>query len=415
LGSFDMSKPPQESPANLPDRAQGLNAASGSRPQLSTDHFALKLGLFYGAYFLFGGILLPFFPLWLESRGLGAREIGLVIAVPTLARIFATPVIAHQADRHGALRAALVIASIVGALAMVVVGLVEGFVAILVVYTVAAMAFSPLLSLSDAYAVSGLTARGRAYGPVRLWGSVTFIVGNVGAGLLLDFIIPGQLIWLIVAALAVNVAAALALAPVEVAGPARLATRGAARQLWRNPAFLAVVATIALVQPSHTLYYAFSTVAWRGAGFDGLTIGILWGVGVAAEIVLFAFSARLPPALGPTVMLAIGAAGATTRWAAMAFDPPLALLPLLQCLHAASFGATHLGAMAFLARAVPKELAATAQGTIATTSGIIAAVATGLSGLAYAASGSLAYLMMAAMACAGLACALGAHRLWRDR
>ena len=31
-------------------------------PKFSTDGFALKLGLFYAAYFLYGGIQLPFFP-----------------------------------------------------------------------------------------------------------------------------------------------------------------------------------------------------------------------------------------------------------------------------------------------------------------------------------------------------------------
>ena len=38
-----------------------------SRPQQSTDGFDLKLGLFYAAYFLIGGIQLPFFPVWLEA------------------------------------------------------------------------------------------------------------------------------------------------------------------------------------------------------------------------------------------------------------------------------------------------------------------------------------------------------------
>ncbi len=32
----------------------------------------------------------------------------------------------------------------------------------------------------------------------------------------------------------------------------------------------------------------------------------------------------------------------------MAFDPPFVLLPFLQCLHALSFCATHMGAMQFL-------------------------------------------------------------------
>ena len=141
-------------------------------------------------------------------------------------------------------------------------------------------------------------------------------------------------------------------------------------------------------------------------------IGALWAIGVVTEIVLFALSARLW--FGPVALLAIGAAGAVIRWTAMAFDPPLALLPGLQLLHAASFAATHLGMMGFLARAVPRELSATAQGVIATATGIVMAAATGLSGLLYASAGSLAYLAMAGMALAGLCCALIAGRQSRD-
>ena len=77
----------------------------------------------------------------------------------------------------------------------------DGAVAILAAFTVAMAALSPMLSLSDAYALAGLGARGRTYGPVRLWGSVAFIAGNVGAGFLLEVIAPGHLIWLIVLAL----------------------------------------------------------------------------------------------------------------------------------------------------------------------------------------------------------------------
>jgi PPP family 3-phenylpropionic acid transporter len=127
-------------------------------------------------------------------------------------------------------------------------------------------------------------------------------------------------------------------------------------------------------------------------------------------VALFAVSGKLPKALSPTALLAIGGLGAVVRWGAMAFDPPAAMLPLLQLLHAASFGATHLGVMGFLSRAVPRELAATAQGFIATLSGVVTASATALSGIAYAASGSLAYLMMAAMTLIGLLGALAARR-----
>ena len=376
-----------------------------------TDRFALKLGLLYAAYFLFGGIQLPFFPLWLEARGLDPQIIGAVVAVPTLVRILVVPLVAHQADRHGALKAALVISAGGGALALVVVGLASGTAAIIAAYVAAAMAFAPLLALSDAYALSGLGVRGRAYGPVRLWGSAAFIVSNVGAGFLLAVISPGRLIWLLVAALAATSLAAAALVPIERSRPLAAGPAPVSGGPWRGPLFWAVVGAASLVQGSHALFYGFSTLDWRAAGLEGSTIGFLWGLGVLAEIVLFAFSARLPAWMGPTALLAAGAAGAVLRWTAMAFEPPVALLPLLQILHAASFAATHLGTMGFLALAAPRGRIATAQGLVSTVSGIVMAAATALSGLVYAAAGSLAYLGMAAMALAGLGCAVAAHRM----
>jgi PPP family 3-phenylpropionic acid transporter len=384
-------------------------------PQFSTDHFAWRLGLFYAAFFFFGGVQLPFFPVWLEARGLDARTIGIVIAVPMLVRIVATPLITQAADAFQALKATLVIASVVGMLAMAVVGSVQGAIAILIAYVVAMAACSPVLPLTDAYALSGLAQRGRAYGPVRLWGSVAFIAGNVGAGWMLWWIAPGHLIWLIVGSLVVAVLAAVALVPLDA--PARPPPGAAAfsrLSLLRDPTFVAVALASSMIQSSHAFYYGFSTLAWRAAGFDGVTIGLLWGLGVAAEIVLFALSGRLPAGLRPTTLLAIGGAGAVLRWTAMAFDPPAAALPALQLLHACSFGAAHLGAMGFLSRAIPRDRAASAQGLVATASGIISASATGISGAIYAASGSLAYLVMAAMALIGLISALAAGRWWRS-
>src|SRR5262249_17810049 len=117
--------------------------------------------------------------------------------------------------------------------------------------------------------------------------------------------------------------------------------------------------------------------------------------------------------LSPTLLLVVGGAGAIVRWGAMAFEPPVALLPALQLLHACSFGAAHLGLMGFMARGVPRELAATGQGFVATASGLVNASATFASGMVYAATGSLAYLLMATMALTGVLSALYAGRMWQ--
>jgi PPP family 3-phenylpropionic acid transporter len=134
---------------------------------------------------------------------------------------------------------------------------------------------------------------------------------------------------------------------------------------------------------------------------------------VIAEIVLFAVSGRLPPVFQPVTLLMIGATGGALRWAAMALDPPALALPWLQLLHALSFGATHLGALSFVARHAPAGQGATAQGYLAIAQGVAMAAATGLSGWLYGAFGSHAYAAMALAAVAGGVCGYVAHRARR--
>ena len=353
---------------------------------------------------------LPFLPVWLAAKGLNADMIGIVLAIPMIVRVFAIPLATRHADRHDALRMAIVIAAAGAVVGYGVVGLAQGAAAIAAAFVFASVFYTPIMPLADAYALRGLARVGRAYGPVRMWGSAAFIAGSFGAGVLLDVAPARDLIWLIVAAAVITAAAACLLKPLAPhAGSARAAELSSARGVWRDPAFLAVAAAASLIQASHAVLYGFSALDWRAGGLDGAAIAALWALGVAAEIVLFAISGRLP--IAPTTLLLVGAAGAVMRWGAMAFDPPAILLPPLQCLHALSFGASHLGALGFIARTIPPKLGATAQGYLAVALGLAMAASMALAGVLYARWGSLAYGAMAVLAVAGGVCALAARRL----
>jgi PPP family 3-phenylpropionic acid transporter len=305
---------------------------------------------------------------------------------------------------------AIVIAAAGAVVGYGVVGLAQGAAAIAMAFVFASVFYTPIMPLADAYALRGLGRLGRAYGPVRMWGSAAFIVGSFGAGVLLDVTAARDLIWLIVAAAVITAAVACALKPLGPhLGSAPQAGLSFAGGVWREPAFLAVAAAASLIQASHAVFYGFSALDWRAAGLDGAAIAALWALGVAAEIVLFAISGRLP--IAPTTLLLIGAAGAVIRWGAMAFDPPAILLPALQCLHALSFGASHLGALGFIARTIPPKLGATAQGYLAVALGLAMAASMALAGVLYTRWGGLAYGAMALLAAAGGVCALAARRL----
>ena len=371
--------------------------------------FALRLAIFYAALFAALGVQVPFLPLWLAAKGLDASTIGMVLSVPMLMRLLAIPLATRIADRHDALRAIIAIASALAMLGYGAMGLAQGALAVITAFALASIFYTPLMPLADAYALRGLGALGRAYGPVRLWGSAAFIVGSFAGGLVLDVVPARDLIWLVAAALVITASAGCTLSPLAPRETSTAKPLRSARDLLRDPALLAAMAAASLIQASHAIYYGFSTLDWAAAGLDGSAIGALWALGVVAEIVLFAMSGRLPVA--PTTLILFGAAGAAVRWGAMAFDPPAVLLAPLQCLHGLSFGATHLGALGFIARTAPAEASATAQGYLAVALGLAMAAAMGVSGVLYARWGSFAYVSMALLAAAGGMFALAARRL----
>ena len=106
----------------------------------------------------------------------------------------------------------------------------------------------------------------------------------------------------------------------------------------------------------------------------------------------------------------IGGFSAALRWAATALAPPLAVLFVVQMLHALSFGATMLGTMGLLAHRIPGHSLATAQGTLTASSGLVSATATIICGRLYGEYGQSLYFGMAAMAAAGALVTLAMRR-----
>jgi MFS transporter, PPP family, 3-phenylpropionic acid transporter len=375
--------------------------------------FVPRLAAFYAALFIVPGIQMPFFPVWLEAKDVDAKLIGIVLALPMVVRVLAIPVITREADRRD-VRAVLVVASFAAVIGYTLVGLSTGAIAILITYALASLFSTPLMPLAETYALKGLVARGGVYGSVRLWGSFAFIFGNFAAGFEADAIPARHLIWLTVAASALVGIATWTLAPLATSA-VETSAHGAPRQkLLSDPAFIAVLVAASLIQASHAVFYGFSAVQWHAAGLDGTFIAALWALGVAAEIVLFAAQGRLPPFFTPTVLLLIGASAGVVRWLGMALDPPALVLPWLQMLHALSFGATHLGALMYLAHHAPAGQAATAQGYLAIVAGLAMAAAMGISGVLYEDFGGRAYAAMALVAFAGGACGFVAHRTRRE-
>ncbi|MGN6114554.1 MAG: MFS transporter [Nitrobacter sp.] len=360
--------------------------------------FAVRLAVFYGTLFGLVGTHLPFFPVWLKAIGLDASWIGIIIAVPAVTRFTTLPFVTGLAERRQTLRGAIIATAFLTAIGFSAVGLSRGAVVVFAAYVFTACVWTPMVPLTDGYALKGVARYGLNYGPLRLWGSAAFIAGALACGLLVDLIAPQHLIWVIAAMAAAGAIAGLGLGPIDAPGTTAAGSAGAAGLL-SNLGFLAIILTSALIQGSHAAYYAFASITWQASGFDGLTIAGLWALGVVAEIVVFALSPRFT--VSPVWLVIIGASSAVVRWLVTAQEPSIAILVAVQLMHGLTYGATLLGTMGLLVRNVPSHVAARAQGYLAACSGIVASSASILSGVIYAQHGQGVYYVMAVMGAVG--------------
>ncbi|HVX75797.1 MAG TPA: MFS transporter [Bradyrhizobium sp.] len=360
--------------------------------------FATWLSLFYGTTFGLGGTYLPFFPVWLKAVGIDPSWIGTIVAAPAVTRFTVLPFLTSLAERRQAVRGAMILTAFATAAGFTVIGTQHQPLSVFLCFAATACVWTPMVPLTDAYALRGVASYGLNYGPLRLWGSVAFILGALACGLLVDVIAARDLIWVIAGMAWIGALMGLGLRPLaQVRGAvAEIHHAGA---LLRDPGFLGIILASALIQGSHAAYYGFGSITWQAAGLSGLTIAALWAIGVIAEIVVFALSPRFT--LAPAMMVMIGALSGVLRWTLTAQEPPLALLALLQVLHCLTFGLTQVGIMSLLVHHVPGHVMARGQGYLAACSGMIYTAASILSGMVYARYGQGVYYLMAAMAFSG--------------
>jgi len=303
---------------------------------------AFRFGGFYFVYFATLGAIMPYWSLYLQSLGLAALQIGVLVGAIQITKIFAPNVWGPLADRSGRRMAVARGTALATLLAFLPLYGLDTFWAMLPVVAGFAFFHAGPLPLVEG-AVWDVVQRYRAhYGRLRLWGSVGFIATAVGLGPVLDHLGMVRLLdFLSVLLLAVFAFAFLVPEPGHSQGAAG---GGSLLGTLRRRPVWGFFATTFLMQASHGAYYGFFSILMADHGYSGLAIGLLWGLGVAAEVVVFVYTDQLVRRFGVRAMLAASLLLAALRWWAIGTTDALAWLLLAQILHAATFATFHAAA-----------------------------------------------------------------------
>jgi MFS transporter, PPP family, 3-phenylpropionic acid transporter len=374
----------------------------------------LRLAGFGAAYMFAAGAFMSYWPVWLRDRGITDPEIGTLYMTRQVVGIVAMLGIGFLAHRVGRSRGILLVLAIGAALLMGAYELSYSFLALVLVGLVWGWIWSPVLALYDGVLVNEAKARDFTYGTLRMWGSVAFIAGTLSCGVAVDHFGPPSVLY-------VGWAGVLCLVPLALLLPGSGRAKGARghapfriRDLLSSRPFVLFMIAAGLCQASHAVLYSFGTLTWRAAGLDDVTISLLWGESVGVEILMMMASGWVMQRIGITGLIGLGIACGIVRWTAMAFTTELPALVFLQALHAGTFAACHLGAMAFIQRALPASGVALGQSLYyALGTGTAQAIIYQFAGVLYATYGQRAFLGMTAISVVALIALLALARLWR--
>jgi PPP family 3-phenylpropionic acid transporter len=327
------------------------------------------------------GVFFPFFSMYLrENAGLTGTQLGAVLAVLPLVGIAAQPMWGSLADRTGLRARVLVLLSLGAAACYTALGVAQGFAAILLATALLAAFSTPLLPTCVSVTLALSAGAGpNAFGRIRVWGTVGFLLLVVSFPWLLDAFQegrdlaaveggpskPGLALMFPVTGALVLIGGLVALAIPRSGALALRAHRGDWRRLVRHGPyvrllFFALVAYLCLQGPMG-MFAVF--VRARGGTLE--SVSQMWILMLLLEIPLIALSGATLARVGARGLLAIGVIAGGLRWAICGFAPDLRWIYAASLLHGVTVTGLVIGAPLYVEAAIPGRLRSTGQGILA--------------------------------------------------
>ena len=305
-------------------------------------------------YFAAIGMFNPYAPLWFKELGFSTLAIGAIASLQSWTRILSPYAWGWLGDRSGQrvvivrVAALLCVAAASGLIFAREYAWVAFFTALLFLVNGA------IVPLSEATLAAHLNRGGEMdtarYGRVRVWGSIGFIVTVVAAGGVLQAVGIDLFPLLVTGMFGLLLVAALRL-PATREDVTRHADAPAVTTVLRRPEVAWFFASIFFTVLAHTSLYAFFSLYLDSLGYAKGTVGLLWAVSVAVEIVFFWFQGRWFGSLAPHRWLAWAAGLSVLRFAVVAWaGGHVGWLVFAQLLHAVTFAGHHAACIVLINR-----------------------------------------------------------------
>jgi PPP family 3-phenylpropionic acid transporter len=303
-----------------------------------------RLSGFYFCYFSTLGSFIPYWSLYLKDTGFNALEIGELTALLVGTKIIAPNIWGWLADYSGKSLRLIRYAAFLAAVVFSGLLFKSGYFWVALITVAFSFFWNATLPQYEAATLYHLKDQAHRYSQIRLWGSVGFIVAVLGVGRFLDDLGISLLPYLITAFL-VSIWLLTLITP-ETSYAVKASHAVSIFKLLKRAEIVAFLLVYMLLQMAHGPYYVFFSIYLHENLYSASLTGLLWALGVSAEIVLFIFMRRILSRLTLRFILLVSIVLSLARWLLIAWGvEDLWILICAQVLHAASFGATHVVAI----------------------------------------------------------------------
>ncbi len=363
----------------------------------------------YGFQFVAIGAWTAYAAVYFEALGIDIAIIGVLAAVPAAVAIPASPAWGLVADRLGDMRVPYLVAAIWAALAGVGLATAPGMPWLALAVLMLSIGTAGLAPLIDARTIQRLWPQRERFGQARVAGSISFMVGTIGTGIL----IAASDLQMLFVVYAVAMAGA---------GIAAMALLGRPRGVPRVGGVGPGAATGLLRLPGLALFFAGSCVMWT-AGVGSMTlfslrivelggdlrlVGIGWATSALFEVPMMILFARFAGRIGVERLIVIGALLFVVRavfWTVA--DDPLTFIAFTS-LGGSGYALAMVGTASYVAARIPGRLQATAQALFGSTAFAVGTIAGAIMAGQVAAIGGL----WAVYPVGGVIAAAGAAMVW---
>ena len=316
------------------------------------------LYLYYGLNFIATGMT-TFAAKFYGEIGLSDGRIGLIASVMALVALFAQPVCGTLADRARRKRSVVAAGLAGGGLMCFLVLPVSGrFWPFLLVLTLYNTFLLPSMPIANAIAIEYTQSRGKAFGPVRMTGTIGYQVGILATGFLLTGslkpLYPAMGVMLLLTA-----GAALLMPPVQ--GYQHDSRRVPFTDLLKDSRLRLLFAVSLLGCVGHQFNLTFFSKHLGDLGVSNSVTGLITTFSVMLEIPFLLFGDRIMKRFSLWTWLTIGLLVGAARFLLLAVvRSPLAIL-LSQMLSIAHLACFEFFPFIYIGRVARKELLGSAQ------------------------------------------------------